>query len=128
MANMAVMLAGGIALASVMAATAEDQYQGVMRDENRMVPIILALPAKPELGTTAGRIRFRGAWVCDFPLEYGGVDGKVSTYFFAGAGPGRCGALTSGHLESRQGDDGLVVQLFNKTGSPQFSSFTLSRP
>lgn len=127
MKHLAATLAGAVALATLASAWAADQYQGIIKDNGRPVPVLLNIDATAGLGDRAGKVRFNGEWKCGFDLEFNGADGPLSTYSLEGSGPGRCGSLTLGYLQAQRGSDGLQVQLYTQANKLAYT-LTLAPP
>lgn len=126
MRQLATALVGALALTSLGSALA-DEYQGTFRDNGAFVPVLLSIEPGAGLGKAAGRIRFGAGWACGFALEFNGADEQARSYSLKGAGPGRCGPLTLGYLQSLPGSDGLQIQLFTQANRLAYSA-TLTPP
>lgn len=98
-------------LAPALPAAAAEQWQGVLDDRGRPVPVTLNLTAPNVPGTVAGTLRFDGAWACGFDLEVAAGSGQAASYFLKGAGAGRCVVLSAGYLHSQLGSDGATLEL-----------------
>lgn len=114
-------LVSALALFGLTAAQADEQYDGILQDNERNVPVALTLDPSVQLGTAAGRIRFNGDWRCGFTLEYAGKEGPADSYSLQGAGAGRCTSLTSGYLHVLPGTGGVQVQILDKLNQPAHS-------
>ncbi|KNX77085.1 hypothetical protein DA83_03805 [Pseudomonas sp. 250J] len=121
MRHLATALAGALALAGLGSAWA-DEYQGTLKDNGTNVPVLLNIDPGAGLGKNAGKVRFGAGWACDFALEFNGADGPERSYSLKGGGAGRCGPLTLGYLQSRQGSDGLQIQLFTQANKLAYSA------
>jgi hypothetical protein len=108
-------LIGVMALATLSSASAgAENFQGVLEDKARPVPVVLNLRADAAPGTLAGSIRFGGPWACGLEVELAQVAEQQRLYFLKGAGAGRCAVLTAGYLHTQRDDDGLAVTLFDR--------------
>lgn len=118
--QLASVLVGALALTSLASAWAVE-YRGTLKDDGRDIPVVLDIDPAAGLGDRAGKVRFNGNWKCGFDLEYSGASGQVDSYGLEGAGPGLCGPLAQGYLQSSQGGGGLQLQLFTQRNKLAYS-------